>query len=247
MAPAHGDILKNVSKLATKEFGRLGFQLFEKPARQLFTHNTRGELVRRPDIDHNQRELADMALAFTHCSNSYNLKQSLKASSNGSSLVYSSGCKVLFAVKFEGATAELVGIAVVVNLKEDVMEQRHVTALNNANVRLPLNGLFIELVCAKPKSGAATFLLLSLLNKLAKQFDAIACNPTHERARLLFARHGYTNMVPGRNDLAILHRSTAVGHKNAYLDMLPGYAVTMRLCNRGGVRDKLKTYWECGR
>lgn len=247
MPPSHAEILKNVFRLSVKEFGRVGFQILEKPARQLFSHNARGELVRRADIEHNQRELASMALSFAHCSNSYNLKQSLKASRDGSSLVNSAGCKVLFAVKFEGTTVELVGIAVVVNLKENVMEERHLTAIANANVRLPAKGLFIELICAKPKSGAATFLLLTLLNKLATQFNAIACNPTNERARTLFARHGYTTMVPHRNDLVILDRSMAANHENAYLNLLPGYANTMKLCTRGGVRDTSKTYWDCGR
>lgn len=246
MPPSDADILKNVSRLSIKEFGRLGYQIFEKPARQLFTHNKRGELVRRSDIDHNQSELASMALAFTHCSNSYNLKHSL-IYRNGSSLVYSAGCKVLFAVKFERDTVELVGIAVVVNWKENVMEDHHLTAMVNANVRIPAKGLFIELICAKPKSGAATFLMMSQLNKLAKQVDAIACNPTNAKARGLFERHGYTTMVPGRNDLAILERSTAARHQDAYFDMLLGYANTMKLCIRGGVRDTSKTYWDCGR
>ena len=245
--PLHSDTLKNVSKLSVKEFGRLGFQIFEKPARQLFSHNARGELVRRPDIEHNQRELATMALSFTHCSNAYDIKQSLIRNRNGASLVDSPGCKVLFAVKFDKTNVELVGLAVIVNLKENVLETRHLTAITNSNVRLPNPGLFLELICSKPKSGAATFLLLALLNKLAKQFDAIACNPTNERARNLFARHGYTTMVPNRNDLVLLDRSTAVNHKDAYLDMLPGYANTMKLCTRGGVRDTSKTYWDCGR
>jgi alkylhydroperoxidase/carboxymuconolactone decarboxylase family protein YurZ len=247
MPPSHADVLKNVAKLSTKEFTRMGFQIFEKPARQLFDHNQRGELVARQDIEHNQRELATIALSFQHCSASYNLKQSLRASANGSSLVHSAGCKVLFVVQFAGSTVELVGVAVVVNLKEDVMEQRHLTAMANAGVRLPQNGLFLELICAKPKTGAATLLLLSLLNKLSKQFDSISCNPTNERARNLFARHGYQAMVPTRDDLAILDRSTAAGHASAYFRMLPGYDNTVRLCTRGGIRDPSKTYWDCGR
>lgn len=247
MSPTHADVLKHVAKLSIKEFARMGFQIFEKPARQLFDHNKRGELVAREDIEHNQRELAKMALSFQHCSTSYNLKQSLRASSSGSSLVHSTGCKVLFAVQFTGSTAQLVGVAIVVNLKEDVMEKQHLTAMANAGVRLPQKGLFLELICAKPGTGAATLLLLSLLNKLSKQFDSISCNPTNERARKLFARHGYQAMVPRRNDLAILDRSTAAGHASAYFEMLPGYENTVRLCTRGGIRDSSKTYWDCGR
>tara|TARA_B110001450_G_scaffold234240_1_gene238093 strand:+ start:317 stop:1060 length:744 start_codon:yes stop_codon:yes gene_type:complete len=247
MPPSHSDVLKNVFKLSMKDFGRLGFQLFEKPARQLFTHNARGELVRRTDIDHNQRELAGMALSFPHCSASYNLKQSLRASSGGASLVNSAGCKVLFAVKFTGSDVELVGLSVVVNLKEDVFEQRHLTAMAKAGVRLPSKGLFVELICAKPETGAATFLLLTMMNKLAKQFDSIVCNPTNEKARTLFARHGYEDMVPTRNDLAILDRSTAANHEGSYLKMLPGHENTVRLCTRGGIRNTSMTYWDCGR
>ena len=241
------DTLKHVSKLSIKEFGRLGFQIFEKPARQLFSHNARGELVIKPGIEHNQRELAKMALSFPHCSASYNLKQSLKASADGSSLVYSAGCKVLFAVQFTGSTVELVGAAVVVNLKENVMEQRHLTAMARANVSVPSHGLFLELICAKPKSRAATFLLLSLVAKLATQFQVIVCNPTNERARNLFSRHAYERMVPNRDDLMVLRRGAAANAETTYLDMLPGYDNTVKLCTRGGVRDASKTYWDCGR
>lgn len=247
MPPSQADRLRNVAKFSLKEFSRSGFQLIEKPARQLFSHNARGDLIKRDDTNHNQKFLAEMALEFKHCSQSYNLKQSLKASRDGSSLVYSPGCKLLFAVQFSGESAELVGIAVIVNLKEDVMEERHLNAMEAAEVRLPRNGLFLELICAKPKTGAATYLLLSLLNKLAAQKDAIVCNPTNERARNLFDRHGYEEFVPGRNDLAILDRSTAADSEESYLSMLPGYEQTMKFCTRGGVRDRNRTYWDCGR
>lgn len=247
MPTSYHDLLKNISKLSVKEFSRSGIQLIEKPARQLFTHNARGDLTRRTDIDHNQRELANMALSFAHCSQSYNLKQSLKASANGSSLVYSAGCKVLFAVQFTGTSVELVGLAVVLNWKENVMEQRHLTAMENAGIPFPANGLFIELICAKPRSGAATFLLLTMMNKLAKQFDLIGANPTNEKARALFERHGYERLVPRRDDLVLLTRAVAANGKDSYLKMLPGYENTMKLCTRGGVRDTSKTYWDCGR
>ena len=81
---------------------------------------------------------------------------------------------------------------------------------------------------------------------MAKQKDVILCNPTNAKARALFERHGYDEFA-NRNDLAILDRPTAADHEDAYLDMLPGYAETMRLCTRAGVRDTTKTYWDCGR
>jgi hypothetical protein len=38
---SHSDALKQVSKVAQKEFSRRGYQIFEKPARQLFEFDER--------------------------------------------------------------------------------------------------------------------------------------------------------------------------------------------------------------
>ena len=254
MPSSQADTLKTISKHALKEFGRRGFQLFEKPARQLFSHNsTTGALIEAPGLQHNQRELARMALAFRHCSGAYNLRQSLKASpgsdGGGSSLVYSAGCKLLLAVKFDGdADAELVGLAVVVNLREDVLESRHLRMIAAAGEHLPAGGLWIELVCAKPHSGAATYLLLTMLKTIGGARTCIMANPTNAASRsLMYERHGYEELLPGKPQLAVLTRSAAYAHRQAYLDLLPGYEQTMRLCTRAGIRDTTKTYWDCSR
>lgn len=71
---SQADTLKAISRHDLKEFGRRGFQLFEKPARQLFSNSTTGALIEAPGLQHNQRELARMALTFRHCLGEYNLR-----------------------------------------------------------------------------------------------------------------------------------------------------------------------------
>lgn len=241
--PTDTERVKHICKLAMKEFGRSGFQLIEKPARQLFTHTATGQLVARDDITQNQKVLAKLALEFPFCSDQYNLRQSLRASAQGNSLLFSSGCKVVFGIQFSGETAEVVSLGITLNFKPNVMEARHLRAIDDAEVAVPANTIFLELICAKPKTGAATFLLLALLSKLSQK-DAILTNPTNLRARLLFQRHGYEEFA-GRQDLAILRRRVAAENGDRYFEMLPGYAETVRLCTRAGIRDPSKTYWDC--
>ena len=130
------------------------------------------------------------------------------------------------------------------NLREDVMEQRHLRAMEAADAVMPRNAVFLELICSKPKSGSATFLMLSLLSKLAQQKDAIVCNPTNEKAWSLSIGTDMTNSCISRNDLAILDRNTAADFEENYLAMRPGLESTIKLCTRGGVRDTTKTDWD---
>jgi hypothetical protein len=245
---SHANKLKNIAKLSMKEFTRSGLQLIEKPVRQLFTHDNRGNVIKRDDTSHNQKLLAEMALEFSHCRSTgsgVGLQTSLFKNAEGQTLLKTPGCKILFAIQFSGNTVELIGIAVITNLTENVVENKHLKKVENANMSLPTNSLFLELICAKPHTGAATFLLLSLLNKMVKQKDAILCNPTNNKSRTFLEGHGYQNFLPNSGVFKILTRATAANWENKYLEMLRGYEQSMRICTRQGVRDRTQTYWDC--
>ena len=115
MPASQGDTLKEISKVARKEFSRRGYQMFEKPVKQLFDFDDRGNLVVNPNAQHNTAILADMLLRTQICGTVVSLKQSLKLT-RGESLYYNSGCKIIIVVKFEGSTSRLVAFAVIMNL-----------------------------------------------------------------------------------------------------------------------------------
>lgn len=103
-------------------------------------------------------------------------------------------------------------------------------------------------MCAKPHSGAATYLLLAMLKSISSTKTCLMANFTNASSRrLMYERHGYKEFLPGKPQLAVLTRATAYANRQALLDLLPGHEQTMRLCTRVGIRDKRKTYWDCGR
>jgi len=244
MPPSHGETLIAISKAARKEFGLKGFHIFEKPVKQLFDFDGRGNLIVNPSAHHNTAILARMALATPICGNSVDLKQSLKMS-NGSSLYYNAGCKLILVVKFEGDTFSLVAYAIIMNLKENCLEPRHINALNQGGIAVPKGGLWLELICAQPGQKGANLIFLYLL-KYLKSKTCILNNPTTAHSiGVFFTRYEFEELLPGKKELAILYPSVAYSKRESYYTMLPGYAETMRLCTRGGVRDPNKTYWDC--
>jgi hypothetical protein len=245
MPPTQGERLKELSKAARKEFGRRGYQLFEKPVKQLFDYDAQGNLVVNPLAHHNTAILADMALRTRMCGMVVSLEQSLRMS-NGASLYYNAGCKLVLVVKFEGGSSSLVAFAIIMNLKEDCLESRHRNALHRAGVALPRGGVWLELICAEPGHKGANLIFLYLLKYLSSK-TCILNNPTTAHSKgVFFTRYGFGELLPGSQQLAILTPSEAYRMRDAYYSMLPGYTETMRLCTRGGVRDRSKTYWDCG-
>lgn len=242
--PTQAETFKELSKAARKEFGRRGYQIFEKPVKQLFDFDPRGNLIVNPSAQHNTAILADMALRTRMCGTVVSLKQSLKLN-HGSSLYYNAGCKLILVVKFEGNTSSLVAFALFMNLKEDCLEDRHLNALNRNGIALPTGGLWLELICAEPGHKGANLIFLYMLKFLVSK-TCILNNPTTSHTRgVFFNRYGFEDFLPGRQELAILTPSEAYRMRDSYYTMLPGYMETMRLCTRGGVRDRSKTYWDC--
>ena len=163
--------LADVSKLANEEFTReQGVRFFDVPARQLFEYDARGALAVRADAEGNRRLLAQLALEFAHCeAGAVSLRRSLPYSArNDSGLLYVSGARVLLAVRADAArVAHLVALAFVTPLTPAVLEADVLRALGG---RLPCaKGLYVELVCAEPRTGGATYLLLRLLARLVRQ------------------------------------------------------------------------------
>ena len=238
--------LKEVSKICVKEYTRRGYQLIEKPAKQLFSYNARNALVVNPDAQHNTAILAKLILDSPMCrAGAVDVRQSLKKNRDFS-LLYVAGCKVICVVRFEGASSELVAFALVMNLKEECLEHKYVRLLEREKVALPQNGLYLELICALPGHRAMSLAIMYLLKFLGGRYECIVTNPVNEASRKgFYARHHFQELIPGKRDVAVLTRRQAHASLDSYYGMLPGYAETLRLCTRGGVRDRSKTYWDC--
>ncbi len=240
----HSERLRNVSKMAHEEFAARGVRMFDVPARQMFEYDARGELQVLTTATHNRRTLAQMALDFPHCGTVVALRRSLKLNAaTHTSLLYSPGCRLLMAVHIDRTSVELIGFCLVVNYRDDVLEPRHLRRLTHANVTIAPKTLYLELVCAKPHTGAATYLILRMLSRVDKQFPGgILTNPTNQRARDLFTRHQFVPLTP---DSYRLTRAAAAHAVDAYAALLPGFDTRVEMCTRGGIRDARRTYWDC--
>jgi len=239
--------IKTFCKFARTEFVRRGVQVFDKPLRQLFEHKGK-RLVVKPSATHNQEELARMALKFPHCGKQVSLEHCLEPF-GGTSLLHIPGAKLLIAVQFKDAAAEILGIAIVTNLTAVVIEPRFEKRLIAAGVNLPERGLWLELICAKPKTQGATCLLFHLMNSLGGTKECIWSNPIGASSRtLLYERHNWDQVVEGWDVIARLTKQRAAANcKNGPLltGLLPGFETSQRLCTRGGIKNPEKTYYEC--
>lgn len=238
--------LKEVSRICVKEYTRRGYQLFEKPARQLFSYNARNALVVHPDAQHNAAILARLILGSPMCrSGAVDVRQSLKKNRDFS-LLHLAGCKVICVVRFEGTTSELVAFALVMNFKEECLEEGYLGMLERANVPFPQNGLYLELICALPGHRAMSLTIMYLLKFLGGKYECIVTNPVNEASKKgFYTRHHFEALVPGTKDIAVLTRRQAHASLHLYYALLPGYAETVRMCTRGGIRDRSNTYWDC--
>lgn len=248
--------LREFSRISAKEFSRKGFQVYEKPVKQLFAFDAGRRLVRKPGIEHNAAALADMLLSTRICdTGGVTLRRSLSMDADGNSLYDIPGCRIVAVVHFEGAASSLAGFTLFMNLSKKVVEKKHLTLIANAGLSLPSGGLWIELICAEPGRKAANAMLLYLLKYLGGAKTCIMANPTSERSRgVFYEKHAYEQFVPGKNAIAILTRAqahkkltdgTPFRNREVYEDMIPGYAETLRLCTRSGIKDPRKTYWDC--
>lgn len=233
--------LANVAKVANEEFVRTnGVRFFDVPLRQLFVHDAKGTLVVHPEAEANRRILARMALDFQcGAASGVSLRRSLKLGREGSSLLYATGARMLCAVSVDGAP-RLVAFALVMNLKAAVVEAmvlRHMQTL-------PHKALYLELVCAMPHTGGATYLLLRLLAKLERTHTGILAHAVNAKSRTLLERHFYAPRGPG---VYYLDRATAQRHTERYLGLLRTSQTTQELCTRHGVTaaTRGKTYWDC--
>ena len=259
---ASADDLAAVAQLANEEFARdQGVRFFDVPARQLFEYDARGALAVRAGAEANRRLLAQLALDFRHCeAGAVSLRRSLKYDARtDAGLLYVKGARVLLAVRAEaGGAARVVSLAFVTPLTAAVLEPAVLRALGG---RLPCaKGLYLALVCAEPKTGGATYLLLRLLGKLARQHTGVLAHAVNAGSRAFLARHGYApvgggggggNSQPRRTrvdeEVLYLSRAAAVAHVPTYLGMLRTADATRRLCTRRGLTRATagRTYWDC--
>lgn len=251
--------LKDISKFANEEFVRQsGVRFFEVPVRQLFSfsdpvgtgRNATRELIVHPDADLNRRVIATLALEFQGCNGGVSLRRSLQLGPDGkSSLLYAAGAKLLCAIEANGRSSprpRMVAFALVMGLKAEVLEAPVLRALTANSARLPTKALYLELVCALPHTGGATYLLLRLLAKLDRANTGILAHCINARSRNLMERHQYSRPT-SRNDVYYLSREEATRNRDVYLGMLRLFHDTEMLCWRRGASPRTadKTYWDC--
>lgn len=249
--------LQTVAKLANEEFvARSGVRFFEVPLRQLFDYDHKRTLVVHPDADLNRRALAKMALDFQGCAGGggVSLRQSLMLGKDGqSSLVYAAGSKLLCAVDVRAPSSPVMtAFAVVANLKPNVLEPAVLRAMTHRGMDDLLTqankGVYLELVCALPHTGGATYLMLRLLGKLARTNSLVLAHAVNAKSGQLFRRHHYEEVPMGKTDrIFLLSRERAQAHAAEYLAMLRTRETMETLCWRRGAspRTRDRTYWDC--
>jgi hypothetical protein len=239
-----------ISRLAEEEFLRRGIRIFDVPAKQLFDHDQRGALRPHPDAEGNRRRLAKLALEFEGCNygtSGVSLSRSM-AMEDGFSLLYSAGCRMALAVTVEdGVRARVVALALYMSRTPGALEVPVRRALQESLATpLPPKGLFLELICAEPHSGGATFLLLWMLKKLSKTSSGIVTHAVNKGSKALLEKHQY-DLPTSRRDVFYLDRSKALASIATYEALLRTAHLTKELCIRKGVtaRTAGKTYWDC--
>lgn len=241
--------LKEVAQLASEEFLRDGVRVFEVPAKQLFEHDDQGTLIVLRAAASNRRELARMALEFEGCqfdSSGVSLRKSLTLHGD-SSLLYSTGCKVVCAIKVEAGRPRMIGFALVMSLRAQVLESSVVRALEKRFGELPRKALYLELICAEKSTGGGSLLLLRLLSKLstASCADGIVAQTVNNGSKKLFKKHRYEALTP---NVFHLTKATAVNHLDTYkTQILSTTTVTRALCTRNGAtaNTSRRTFWDC--
>lgn len=250
--------LKDVAKFANEEFvRRSGVRFFEVPLRQLFTYSEPtgtgrkaipAQVIVHPDADLNRKLIATLALEFEGCNGGVGLQRSLELSKEGASLLYASGAKLLCAIQANSnERPRMIAFAIVTNLRPIVLEGPVEKALRPVvGNQFYTKGLYLELVCALPHTGGATYLLLRLLAKLDRVNTGILAHCVNARSRALMERHKYTRLT-ARNDVLYLSRRDAIEHADVYLGMLRLQNNTDVLCWRRGASPRTidRTYWDC--
>ena len=243
--------LNMISKMAEEEFLRRGVRIFDVPAKQLFDHDGKGEIRPHPDADGNRKLLAKLAIDFQGCaytSSGVSLRRSMAMDESGEfSLLFSSGCRVALAVTVEdGAQARVVALALYMNRSPSVLEVEVRRALEALPSPLPPKGIFLELICAEPHSGGATFLLLWMLKKLSRASSGIVTHAVNQGSKALLSRHQY-DLPTRRRDVFYLGKEKALSSVSTYESLLRTSHLTKQLCIRKGAtaRTAGKTYWDC--
>lgn len=103
-----------------------------------------------------------MALKASFCGSAVNLRRSLSLDSDGQSLLYNAGCNLLIVVLFEGNSSRMVAFTLIMNLKEDCLEGKHLRILKSRDIALPSGGLWMELICAETGHKGANLLFEDL-------------------------------------------------------------------------------------
>ena len=94
----------------------------------------------------------------------------------------------------------------------------------------------LELVCAEPATGGATYLLLFSLAKLVRTNTGILAHTVNAKSRALMERHAYVR--PTRRNDAHTSRENALAHIGDYEGMLRTATPTLALCTRAGLSPR---------
>lgn len=262
--------LKHVAQLAKQELALgVGAQLFDIPSKQLFDHDSRGELRALPSAQENRRTIATLALDFEYCSRTVDgveLRDSLRLVSGYPLLVDAVGSKLLSAVSVHGdGDLEMIGQFLYMDLRvKDLGRPRCPLPVDMdealqslSNVSRFDSSIYLELVCSKPHSGAATLLLLCLVKKLDGAKRGIMTDAINSSSQKFFKTMGFQEInrspslwwLPKEEAmrLARLPRSRGGARKAGFLDHLRSPEELESLCTRKGLTRATahKTYWDC--
>ena len=210
---------QNIALKAQTVFRRAGLKIIEKKASDLLKHDHNGKLTNQTGLNDSDMHLSNSMLSFRYCSDQVNIHRSFEINSfeTDLNLLLVPGCRFLIVLD---KNKKVVAFAAIMNLSDSVIEYNKMQKLKRNKVVLPAQSIYVELICAKPKTGSATFLLLTLLGKLTIK-NSILSNPcTLASKSLFYDRHQYTQLLKGWNAIAILTKEHAKQNLDVYMEML---------------------------
>ena len=242
------EALATVARAAREESLYRGIRVLEVPARQLFEYDGRGQLAVHPDAQSNRRVLARAILASEACqrvTSGVSLRDSLKYDAKSDSgMLYAAGAKFVVAARADTDGVHVDGFAFVCNLKPAVVEPAVLRALDG---KLPAKALYLELICATPRTGAATVVLLHLVRKLTtKTVTGVLAHAVNKKSRDLLTKHGYA-LATSRRDIFYLSAADARRDAARYDALLRRGDAVRDLCTRTGQTraTRGRVYWDC--
>jgi hypothetical protein len=245
--------LTEIEQIAKQEFLlKSGTRVFDIPTKQLFEHSPAGTLQVCADAQANRKEIAKLALAFKGCERrdpsheGVSLRNSLHAGENGATLIRATGSKFMSAITIDQGKFKMTGHILYMDLKPRVLPDDIIEVFDSLRIDTS-KAIYLELICASAKSGAATLLLLCLLKKLDGAKTGILADALNPASDAFFKKFGFEHI---KESPSIWWMSKATAQRLAADGLTKHLRVpkpVQAMCTRHGVSSatRRRQFWDC--